>query len=95
MVKLSETDADLAITRLTGAGELQEPTLNRSSSPDATVNEQWQIESPGAVESIHGQNVLAVSPYRSPSLSRMWKPSFHSRQSDSGLLGSASIANDS
>ncbi|WP_217537529.1 hypothetical protein [Stenotrophomonas sp. GbtcB23] len=26
--------------------------MNRSGSPDATVNEQWQIESPGAVESI-------------------------------------------
>jgi len=65
VVKLSKTDADLVITRLTGTGELQEPTLNRSGSPDATVNEQWQIESPGAVESIHAQNVLAVSPYRS------------------------------
>lgn len=65
MVKLSKTDADLVLARLTNAGKLQELTLNRSGSADAKVNEQWQIESPGAVESIHAQNVLAVSPYRS------------------------------
>ena len=65
MVEPSKTDADLVLARLTNAGKLLELTLNRSGSPDATVNEQWQIESPGAVESIHAQNVLAVSPYRS------------------------------
>ena len=53
MVKLRKTDADLVLARLTNAGKLQELTLNWSGSPDATVNLQQQIESPGAVESIH------------------------------------------
>jgi len=65
VVKPSKTDGDVVLARLTNAGKLQELTLNWSGSPDATVNLQRQIESPGAVESIHAQNVLAVSPYRS------------------------------
>ncbi|WP_058196408.1 site-specific integrase [Xanthomonas translucens] len=46
VAKLSKTDADLLIARLTSAENLQELTLNRSRSPDGTVTEQWQIDSP-------------------------------------------------
>jgi len=44
--KLSKFDADLLISRLTSAENLQELTLKRSRSPDGTVTEQWQIDSP-------------------------------------------------
>lgn len=44
--KLSKFDADLLISRLTSAENLQELTLNRSRAPDGTVTEQWQIDSP-------------------------------------------------
>lgn len=44
--KLSKFDADLLISRLTSAENLQELTLNRSRAPDGTVTEQWQINSP-------------------------------------------------
>ncbi|MBB3919825.1 MULTISPECIES: site-specific integrase [Xanthomonas] len=44
--KLSKTDADLLIARLTSAENLQELTLNRTRQPDGTVTEQWQIDSP-------------------------------------------------
>lgn len=46
VAKLSKTDADLLIARLTSAENLQELTLNRSRSPDGAVTEQWQIDSP-------------------------------------------------
>lgn len=46
VAKLSKTDADLLIARLTSAENLQELTLNRSRAPDGTVTEQWQIDSP-------------------------------------------------
>ncbi|MEA9859114.1 site-specific integrase [Xanthomonas campestris pv. raphani] len=44
--KLSKTDADLLIARLTSAENLQELTLNRTRQPDGAVTEQWQIDSP-------------------------------------------------
>ncbi|MFA4639001.1 site-specific integrase [Xanthomonas perforans] len=44
--KLSKTDADLLIARLTSAENLQDLTLNRTRQPDGTVTEQWQIDSP-------------------------------------------------
>ncbi|MCC4590372.1 site-specific integrase [Xanthomonas campestris pv. cannae] len=44
--KLSKTDADLLIARLTSAENLHELTLNRTRQPDGTVTEQWQIDSP-------------------------------------------------
>ncbi|WP_168960149.1 site-specific integrase, partial [Xanthomonas hortorum] len=44
--KLSKTDADLLIARLTSAENLQELTLNRTRAPDGSVTEQWQIDSP-------------------------------------------------
>ncbi len=37
--KLSKFDADLLISRLTSAENLQELTLNRSRAPDGTVTE--------------------------------------------------------
>ena len=46
VAKLSKTDADLLIARLTSAENLQELTLNRSRSRDGTVTERWQIDSP-------------------------------------------------
>lgn len=46
VTKLSKTDADLLIARLTSAENLQELTLNRTRQPDGTVTEQWQIDSP-------------------------------------------------
>ncbi|BBJ96855.1 site-specific integrase [Xanthomonas campestris] len=46
VAKLSKTDADLLIARLTSAENLQELTLNRTRQPDGTVTEQWQIDSP-------------------------------------------------
>lgn len=46
VAKLSKSDADLLIARLTSAENLQELTLNRSRSPDGTVTEQWQIDNP-------------------------------------------------
>ncbi|WDK30361.1 site-specific integrase [Xanthomonas campestris] len=46
VAKFSKTDADLLIARLTSAENLQELTLNRSRSPDGTVTERWQIDSP-------------------------------------------------
>lgn len=46
VTKLSKSDADLLIARLTSAENLQELTLNRTRQPDGTVNEQWQIDSP-------------------------------------------------
>lgn len=46
VAKLSKSDADLLIARLTSAENLQELTLNRSRQPDGTVTEQWQIDSP-------------------------------------------------
>ncbi|SYZ56810.1 integrase [Xanthomonas arboricola pv. juglandis] len=44
--KLSKTDADLLIARLTSSENLQDLTLNRTRQPDGTVTEQWQIDSP-------------------------------------------------
>lgn len=44
--KISKSDADLLIARLTSAENLQELTLNRTRQPDGTVTEQWQIDSP-------------------------------------------------
>lgn len=44
--KLSKSDADLLVARLTSAESLQELTLNRTRQPDGTVTEQWQIDSP-------------------------------------------------
>lgn len=44
--KLSKTDADLLIARLTSAENLQELTLNRTRQPNGVVTEQWQIDSP-------------------------------------------------
>ncbi|QHB73859.1 tyrosine-type recombinase/integrase [Stenotrophomonas sp. 364] len=46
VAKLSKTDADLLIARLTSAENLQELTLNRTRQPDGTMIEQWQIDSP-------------------------------------------------
>lgn len=46
MAKLSKTDADLLIDRLTSAENLRELTLNRTRVTDGTVTEQWQIDSP-------------------------------------------------
>ncbi|MFI8716830.1 DUF6538 domain-containing protein [Stenotrophomonas sp. NPDC077464] len=46
VAKLSKTDADLLIARLTSAENLQELTLNRTRQRDGTVVEQWQIDSP-------------------------------------------------
>lgn len=46
VAKLSKSDADLLIARLTSAENLQELTLNRTRQPDGTVTEQWQIDSP-------------------------------------------------
>lgn len=46
VAKLSKSDADLLIARLTSAKNLQELTLNRTRQPDGTVTEQWQIDSP-------------------------------------------------
>ncbi|CAD7718116.1 hypothetical protein LMG31884_27550 [Xanthomonas hydrangeae] len=46
VTKLSKSDADLLIARLTSAENLQELTLNRTRQPDGTVTEQWQIDSP-------------------------------------------------
>ncbi|CAD1790616.1 integrase [Xanthomonas arboricola pv. juglandis] len=46
VAKLSKTDADLLIARLTSAENLQELTLNRTRQPDGTVTDQWQIDSP-------------------------------------------------
>ncbi|CAD0363442.1 MULTISPECIES: site-specific integrase [Xanthomonas] len=46
VAKLSKTDADLLIARLTSAENLQELTLNRTRQPDGAVTEQWQIDSP-------------------------------------------------
>lgn len=46
VAKLSKTDADLLIARLTSAENLQELTLNRTRAPDGTVTEQWQIDNP-------------------------------------------------
>ncbi|WIX05307.1 hypothetical protein QN060_13680 [Xanthomonas oryzae pv. leersiae] len=39
VTKLSKTDADLLIARLTSAENLQELTLNRTRQPDGTVTE--------------------------------------------------------
>ncbi|QWN26860.1 integrase [Xanthomonas phaseoli pv. phaseoli] len=44
--KISKSDADLLIARLTSAENLQELTLSRTRQPDGTVTEQWQIDSP-------------------------------------------------
>jgi len=46
VAKLSKTDADLLIDRLTSAEKLRELTLNRTRATDGTVTEQWQIDSP-------------------------------------------------
>lgn len=46
VAKLSKSDADLLIARLTSAENLQELTLNRTRQPDGAVTEQWQIDSP-------------------------------------------------
>ncbi|MBH1566574.1 site-specific integrase [Stenotrophomonas maltophilia] len=46
VAKLSKSDADLLIARLTSAENLQELTLNRTRHPDGTVTEQWEIDSP-------------------------------------------------
>ncbi|QHG89029.1 site-specific integrase [Xanthomonas cucurbitae] len=46
VTKLSKTDADLLIARLTSAENLQELTLNRTRQPDGTVVERWEIDSP-------------------------------------------------
>ncbi|MCC4632816.1 site-specific integrase [Xanthomonas dyei] len=46
VAKLSKSDADLLIARLTSAENLQELTLNRTRAPDGSVTEQWQIDSP-------------------------------------------------
>ncbi|TFZ44689.1 site-specific integrase [Stenotrophomonas maltophilia] len=46
VAKLSKTDADLLIDRLTSAENLRELTLNRTRATDGTVTEQWQIDSP-------------------------------------------------
>ncbi|HDS1214473.1 TPA: site-specific integrase [Stenotrophomonas maltophilia] len=46
VAKLSKTDADLLIARLTSAENLQELTLNRTHQPDGTVIERWEIDSP-------------------------------------------------
>ncbi len=46
VAKLSKTDADLLIARLTSAENLQELTLNRTRQPDGTVTERWEIDSP-------------------------------------------------
>ncbi|MCC5099488.1 site-specific integrase [Xanthomonas campestris] len=46
VAKLSKTDADLLIARLTTGENLQELTLNRTHQPDGTMIEQWQIDSP-------------------------------------------------
>lgn len=46
VAKLSKTDADLLIARLTTGENLQELTLNRTRQPDGTVIERWEIDSP-------------------------------------------------
>ncbi|UXA49462.1 site-specific integrase [Xanthomonas prunicola] len=46
VAKLSKTDADLLIARLTSAENLKELTLNRTRQPNGVVTEQWQIDSP-------------------------------------------------
>ncbi|MFS8448001.1 site-specific integrase [Xanthomonas campestris pv. campestris] len=46
VTKLSKTDADLLIARLTSAENLQELTLNRTRQSDGTVIERWEIDSP-------------------------------------------------
>ncbi len=46
VTKLSKSDADLLIARLTSAENLQELTLNRTRQPDGTVIERWEIDSP-------------------------------------------------
>lgn len=46
VAKLSKTDADLLIDRLTSAENLRELTMNRTRATDGTVTEQWQIDSP-------------------------------------------------
>jgi len=46
VAKLSKTDADLLIDRLTSVENLRELTLNRTRATDGTVTEQWQIDSP-------------------------------------------------
>ncbi len=46
VAKLSRSDAELLIARLTSAEGLQELTLNRTRKPDGTITEQWQIDSP-------------------------------------------------
>lgn len=46
VAKLSKSDADLLIARLTCAENLQDLTLNRTRQPDGAVTEQWQIDSP-------------------------------------------------
>lgn len=46
VAKLSKSDADLLIARLTSAENLQELTLNRTRQPDGTVIERWEIDSP-------------------------------------------------
>ena len=46
VTKISKSDADLLIARLTSAENLQELTLNRTRQPDGTVVERWEIDSP-------------------------------------------------
>ncbi|MFA4410064.1 site-specific integrase [Xanthomonas perforans] len=46
VAKLSKSDADLLIARLTSAENLHELTLNRTRQPDGTVSERWEIDSP-------------------------------------------------
>ncbi len=46
VTKISKSDADLLIARLTSAENLQELTLNRTRQPDGTVTERWEIDSP-------------------------------------------------
>lgn len=46
VTKLSKSDADLLIARLTSAENLHELTLNRTRQPDGAVTEQWQIDTP-------------------------------------------------
>ena len=44
--KISKSDADLLIARLTSAENLQELTLNRTRQRDGTPTERWEIDSP-------------------------------------------------
>lgn len=72
VAKLSKTDADLLIARLTSAENLQELTLNRTRQPDGTVIERWEIDSPKDLKlyrqlmELEAQGGAAAQPPRFP-----------------------------